>query len=162
MDSHLAVSFVGGFTFSLALAAGMVRPWRGLLLLWVAGVLLGASGMVPGFSPSFVALAAVAGAAALMIAEIAGRYWYRRYKEAILAARQVLAGSLTALILAGIFLSTLWGLLLGGGTGGVGAVYLARRYSLARLAAGLLLPFLRVVALCLPSVLLQGRLLGFF
>ncbi|QGP90769.1 hypothetical protein MGLY_00800 [Neomoorella glycerini] len=162
MDIRLAIPFLGGLTFTLALAIGMVRPWRGLLLLWAVGVIFGATGLVPGLAAPYVALATVVGAAALMAAEGIARRWYQGHKEAVLAGKQLLAGSLTALLLAGIFLGTLWGLILAGGTGSLGAAFFARRYSLSELVVGLFLPCLRLGALFLPAVLLGGRLLGLF
>ncbi|WP_161952796.1 hypothetical protein [Moorella stamsii] len=162
MDIPLAIPFLGGLTFTLALAAGMVRPWRGLLLLWAVGVIFGATGLVPGLSAPYVALATVGGAVTLMAAEEIARRWYRGHKEAVLAGKQLLTGSLAALLLAGIFLGPLWGMILAGGTGGLGAAYLARRHLLHELAAGLFLLCLRLGALFLTAVLLGGRLLGLF
>jgi hypothetical protein len=162
MDIRLAIPFLGGLTFILALAAGVVRPWRGLLFLWATGVIFGVTGLVPGLSASYATLATVGGTVALMAAEGIARHWYRGHKEAVLAGKQLLTGSLAALLLAGIFLGSLWGLLLAGGTGSLGAAYFARRHSLSELAVGLFLSCLRVGALFLPAVLLGGRLLGLF
>ncbi|KYH32352.1 hypothetical protein [Neomoorella mulderi] len=162
MDIHLAISFLGGLTFTLAMAAGVVRPERGLLLLWAAGVILGATGLVPGLSAPYVALATVGGTVALMAAEGVARRWYRRHKESVLAGKQLLTGSLAALVMAGIFLGPLWGLFLAGSTGSLGAAYFSRRHLLHELAAGLFLPGLRLGALFLTAVLLGGRLLGLF
>ncbi|WP_258359947.1 hypothetical protein [Moorella sulfitireducens (nom. illeg.)] len=162
MDTRLAIPFLGGLTFILALGAGVIQPWRGLLLLWAAGLIFGATGLVRELSASYVTLVTIVGAVALMATEGITRPWYRGHKEAVLAGKQLLAGCLTVLLLAGIFLGPLWGLLLAGSTGSLGAAYISRRHSLAGLARGLFLLCIRVGALLLPAALLGGRLLGLF
>ncbi len=162
MDLRLILSFLGGLTFTIALAAGVVRPWRGLVLIWAAGVLGGASGLVPGLTPPYVAAATVLGAAALAAVEGAARRWLQARREAVLAGEQMLLGMITVLLAGGILLGTTMGLALTGAIAGLGMARLVRRHFLPDLAVVLMLPGLRLAVLMLPAVLLGGRLLGLF
>ncbi|MDN5345037.1 MAG: hypothetical protein PWQ18_1151 [Clostridia bacterium] len=162
MEPRLILYFLGGLIFCVALVAGLVRPWRGLVLIWASGVIFGMTGLVPGLTPPYVASATILGSAALAAGERATRRWFGRYGEATRAGVQILLGALTALLVGGIFLGPLWGLALAGGAGGLAAVQLTRLHSLPEAATALWRPGLRLGALLIPAALLGGRLLGLF
>ncbi|WP_338823449.1 hypothetical protein MHOCP_16450 [Moorella humiferrea] len=159
----LIILFVGGLTCALALAVGMLRPWRGLLLLWTSGVILAVEGPVPGLSVAYVTMAAAVGTVALLACELITRHWYRRYEDAIQAGKQWLTCTLAALLSAGVFLGPLWGVLLAGVAGTLGgACFATRRHLTAGLARGVFFLCMRGAALLITAALLTGRLLGLF
>lgn len=162
MDVRIIISFLGGLITVLALVAGMVKPWRGLFLLWALGVSYGVLGLIPRLQAPYFALVIASAAALLLLVEKAGQSWRHKHREAVVTGEQLLLGSLTAFILAGIFLGPLWGMALGGGIGGLGAAYLHRQDSLTLMVWGLLAFVVRGVALLLTAVLLNGHILPHF
>ncbi|BCV21913.1 hypothetical protein [Moorella sp. Hama-1] len=160
--NNMAISFLGGLTFILALAAGVVRPWRGLFLLWGLGVFYGSTGLVPGLTPLYVAIITVAGALLIAAGERLAGWWPESSRQALTTGGQLLLASSATLLLAGVFLGPLWGLATGGALGALGAAYLHRRYPLAATVIGLFPLILRGIALLLVGILFNGRLLGLF
>ncbi|OIQ61268.1 hypothetical protein MOTE_03440 [Moorella thermoacetica] len=158
----MAISFLGGLSFILALAAGVVRPWRGLFLLWALGVFYGSTGLVPGITPPYIAAVTAAGAGFLAAGEHLAALYRRHCHQAAAAAGQLLLGSSSAFLLLGLFLGPLWGLAGGGLLGALGAACLYRRDRLPVIAYGLIPLLLRGTGLLLMGFLLNGRLLGFF
>ncbi|MGI9860162.1 hypothetical protein SDD30_02095 [Moorella naiadis] len=156
------ISFLGGLGFTLALAAGLVRPWRGLFLLWALGVFYGLTGLAPGLTPPYVAVITVVGALLIATGERLARWWPASSREAVATSGQLLLAASATLLLAGVFLGPLWGLVSGGALGALGTAYLHRRYPLAAIASGLFPLILRGIALFLVVILLNGRLLGLF
>lgn len=162
MDLRILTSFFGGLITIFALGAGIAKPWRGLFLLGALGAAYGVLGFIPQLEVLYFALTIALGAVLLATLDKLGRSWRRKHQEAIVAGEQLLLGSLTAFILAGIFLSPLWGITLGGAVGGLGAAYLHRQGNFTTAAWGLLPFVIRGIALLLPAILLNGRILTLF
>ncbi|APC08879.1 hypothetical protein [Neomoorella thermoacetica] len=157
----MAISFLGGLSFSLALAAGVVRPWRGLFLLWALGVFYGSTGLAPGLTPPYIAVVTAAGAGFLAAGEhLLARC--RRHGRRTITGGQLLLGGSSAFLLLGLFLGPLWGLVGGGGLGVLGAACFYRRDRLPGIVFGLIPLLLRCTGLLLMGLLLNGRLLGLF
>ncbi|GAF24813.1 hypothetical protein MTY_0141 [Moorella thermoacetica Y72] len=157
----MAISFLGGWSFILALAAGVVRPWRGLFLLWALGVFYGSTGLAPGLTPPYIAVVTAAGAGLLAAGEhLLARC--RRHGRRTITGGQLLLGSSSAFLLLGLFLGPLWGLVGGGGLGVLGAACFYRRDRLSGIVFGLIPLLLRCTGLLLMGFLLNGRLLGLF
>jgi len=157
-------SFGGGLSLILALAAGIVRPWRGLFLLWALGVFYGTSGLAPGLTPPYVAAITVAGALSIVAGERLAGWWQgqEQFRQAPLTGGQLLLGSSSALLLGGVFLGPLGGLVIGGALGALGTAYLYRRNQLPGIAFSLFPLILREMGLFLVGILLNVRLLGLF
>lgn len=160
--NNMTISFLGGLTFVLALAAGMVRPWRCLFLLWALGVFYGSTGLAPGITPLYIAVSTTAAAGLLA----AGEYLHARCRRGdyrtVTAGGKLLLGSSSAFLLLGLFLGPLWGLVGGGGLGVLGTACLYKRERLPGILSGLFPLFLRGISLLLLGFLLNGRLLGLF
>jgi hypothetical protein len=159
---YLTASLLGGLITGLALAAGMIKPWRGLALLLLMSILYVAAGLVPPLEGRYFALVFALGAVLLIIFTQLEQYWRRRHSKAVLGGKQLLLGSFTAFILAGIFLGPLWGLAVGSGIGGLGVVYLQGYHSLSALGWGLLVILLQGLVLLLIALFINTRVLAFF
>lgn len=155
-------SFLDGLSLILALAAGIVRPWRGLFLLWALGVFYGSTGLAPGLTPPYVAVITVAGAFFIAAGERLAGWWPEGSRQALATGGQLLLASSATLLLVGALLGPLGGLVTGGALGALGAAYLHRRYRFPNLIIGLFPLIIRGIALFLVGILLNGRLLGLF
>lgn len=162
MDYSYITFLPGGLLTALALAAGMLKPWRGLALLWLLGAAYGISGFAPQLEAGYFAVVIALGAILLAVLEQIRRYWRQRQSKAWSGFEQLLLGSFTVFILAGIFLGPSWGIALGGGLGGLGALFLQRYDSLASPGWALVLFLTRGAVLLLVAVFLNGRILAFF
>lgn len=159
----LIILFVGGLTCALALAVGMLRPWRGLLLLWISGAALGLFGRVPGLSIAYVTGSVVMGGAALLVDELIMRRWNSSHEDALQAGKKLMTCTLAALIAAGVFLGPLWGVLVAGIVGTMGGTYFTDVGQPASgLTRGVFYLGIRGAALLITAALLTGRLLGLF
>lgn len=159
----LIILFVGGLTCALGLVVGMFRPWRGLLLLWISGAIIGLLGRVPGLSIAYVTGSVAMGGAALLVDELIMRRWSSSHEDALQAGKKLMTCTLAALITAGVFLGPFLGVLVAGIVYTMGETYFTgidRPES--GLTWGVFYLGIRVASLLTTAALLTGRLLGLF